>query len=363
MRFISAILVLFAMLCTGAQTLSQSLPAAPPTLAPTVWTAAPVVVHVNGGTLALGDNYYDPVTKRLIVPGTDYAQSWVVNVNFRNATYTSNLIPPAIVGGDVLAAGISKDGQYVYGWMDSPGSNPAGDGEGFFSPVGNPGSRTLIGFLSPGVTESHVRDMSANGIVVGDSVGTLPCYWTAATGIQQLPIPGTGGVGTSRAISANGIIGYGMFTVAGPGSEQAGAWIWGNPYALPCTNLSIGVGCSPSGLVAAGVDGFNACSWTHGTQRPIYEAGTTPLNGEARDAVDSGFCVGVGVFAGQQRGFIWHPSWPQAKTIRDYVLSRTGVDIGFDVTEASGISQWGLMLYITGADVNGGVAIQVIARP
>ena len=359
-RFLAVLLVTAFVTTSLAQPQVSSSPTA---AAPVLWSAAPVVVHVNGGTLSLADNYYNPTTRRLLVAGTDYTQSWVVSVDFRAANYTATSIPPAITNGDVIAVGISKDGQYVYGWMDSPTSNPNFVGEGFFAPVGNPGNRTLVGFLSSGVNESMVRDMSANGVVVGDGAGGLQGFlWTSGTGIVPVPNPGTGG-SSARAISANAVIGYGMFSVAGPGTEQAGAWVWGNPYPLPCTALSISGGCSPNGLIAAGVDSFNACAWIHGAQFPINEVGTTPLNGEGRDAVDSGFCVGIGSFGGNPYGFIWHPNWQTAMTIRAYVLSRTGVDIGFDVTEANGISQWGKFLFISGADANGGVAIQVLARP
>lgn len=365
MRFISLLLLVLGALSTAGSTQPQSpAPTAPvPVLPP-----PPVVVHVNNGLIALGSNYFDPSAKLLQTAGWNFAtprQSWVVTVNFRTATCNSTPIPPAIAGGDVVAVGVSQDGQNVFGWMDSWGSNPIGFGEGFFAPVNNPGAHTLIGFL-PVYAETMIADMSANGVAVGVAQGGInPFAWTAASSIFMLPPPpGPFGGGSAHAVSTSAAIIYGTLPEPVNGYPHAGVWIWGTPVLLSSPSAFSGVfGCSPNGFIATGIDNFDAAAWIAGAYRAINEVGTTPLNGTGYDAVDSGFCVGVGAFGGNQYGFIWHPKWQTAMPIRQYVLVRTGVDIGVDVTDAYGISEYGRMLYITGADANGGIAIQVLARP
>ncbi len=318
--------------------------------------------------IVLGGNWYNSGTNHLIVPGIDLyggqntKSSWVYDIDLNTGSWTRTLIPSAITGGDVIAVGISRDGANVFGWMDSPGSDPLGTGEGFFSSAASPENRTLVGFLPQGARESRIRDMSANGVAVGDATGGTTAFtWTGATGIQQLPV--SFGTSAARTVTSSGTRIGGIFADDGPGSEGAGTWQWDggqwNTHALnPIEGSSIVLSGSSDAIYLGGSRGFNASAWINGAYQEILLDGIA-LTGEVRAVTDDGFFVGIGDFYGESRGFVWHEGWSEAMTARDYVMWSQGFDIGHDILELNGAFSYGGNLYLTG--YGSGAALQTPA--
>lgn len=228
-----------------------------------------------------------------------------------------------------------------------------GNGEGFFAPVGNLSNRTLIGFLLQGAHESHVYDMSANGIAVGNATGgTTAVTWTQSSGIQELPTPR--GASGARTITSDGNHIGGFFANQQTGSVSAGTWDWNgsewNPSPLnPLDGLSQVLHGSSDGYYLGGTRNFNATAWIDGVFQEILLDGLA-LNGEVRAVTDDGFFFGTGYFPSfdDVRGFIWHHTWPEAMTIREYELWSIGYDIGRDYVEVNGATSSGGFLYLTG---------------
>ena len=106
-------------------------------------------------------------------------------------------------------------------------------------------------------------------------------------------------------------------------------------------------GGSSDGYYLGGSRNFNAAAWIDGAFNQILLDGLA-LPGEVRAVTDDGFFVGVGLFGQDERGFVWHESWSEAMTARDYVLWSQGIDIGHDILELNGAFSYGGNLYLTG---------------
>ena len=350
--------------------------------------SSPVVIHISSPILALGRNAYLPENEELVAVATSHAErdrptSVLVKFSLREGTYCLIPVRPEILGGTVRLSSISRNGRFVCGDMETMES-ASSSGEGFIAPVNSLDARTFIGFLDATARTSLICDVSDSGIGVGYATCLLEqgsrsirraIAWSEVGGLRTLNTP------SNRPSRANGLSVDGRIAVGElwppDDRETACYWMNGAAHQLQSDRQGFFGRCSPDGNLFVGERQLEVLIRSMSRPYHLYGDPGQPLRGTADDATNSGFVVGhailrinnnpSGFFNTERLAFIWHISWPSNRpplTIRRYVLSRTGVDSGFDLTRAEGITEHDGMLYITGHTKEiRGVAVKVVARP
>lgn len=170
-------------------------------------------------------------------------------------------------------------------------------------------TKIVLGPL-PGSTFSVARDISDNGVVVGESTspGQLPFYWSQAGGMKQLAVPIHAIKGVAQAISDNGAYATGHVEL-GDGRKVPVRWRWSLGVSIVtligCHSDpgfdGTGHGVNNAGTVVGSTNGA-AWSWALGTScsSPVVVQGITMTS--ALDINDLGTIVGLGW--SPYRGFI-----------------------------------------------------------
>lgn len=205
-------------------------------------------------------------------------------------------------------------------------------------------SFTGLGFL-PNTQASYARGVSADGVVVGESINLLveggaeAFRWTESGGMVGLGFLPGANVSVARAISADGavIIGYGVFEETSfwgirwtAGVAENLGWTFHLPRALSAD------GSVATGTGAREEPGEQACRWTAATGRTLLGVLPGGLTSDGNGiSADGTVIVGGSQATEGTRAFRW--------TAADGMVS-LGVLPGHQISDGMGISADGTTL-------------------